>query len=376
MNFTALMYEHTRTLTALIGLGVFNVSLFGAPAGYDLVWSDEFDTDGRPDPAKWGYDVGGGGWGNNEEQFYTDDPANSYVEDGKLIIEVIQDNSTRTPSYTSARLLTRNKASWKYGRFEIRAKLPSVTGLWPAIWMLAQNDIYGNAYWPDNGEIDIIENVGYESDPLFKAITGNPEQPNAHSTLHTYERNHLTSQGMGGSTYLPTISSEFHVYGMTWDEESIRFDIDGVQHFSVARGSIIPLRNPPDELWPWWPFDQNFFLILNVAVGGSWGGHFNTNLYPQSPYGADGINHDADWPQKMEVDYVRVYEPSTGLGDSWKGWPIDELGNFNTGDWLGWVNVSDAPYLYSWTLRGWIYPSDAQTDTFSTSNQWFYLLNP
>jgi beta-glucanase (GH16 family) len=351
--------------------------LFASTAGYELVWSDEFSVDGAPDPSKWGYDVGSGGWGNNEEQFYTADRENSRIEDGRLIIEVHQNTSTRTPSYTSARLLTRGKASWKYGRVEVRAKLPSATGLWPAIWMLAQNDIYGNAYWPDNGEIDIIEAVGYESDPLFKEITGKPEQPNAHSTLHTYERNHLTSQGMGGSTFLSTLSTEFHVYGMTWDEESLRFDIDGNEHFSVQRASIIPLRNPPDELWPYWPFDQEFFLILNVAVGGSWGGHFNTGLYPQSPYGSDGIDHDASWPQRMEVDYVRVYQLSESEPtDTWKGYAIDELGNFYTNDWLGWVNVTEAPWLYSFNLNGWVYPSDANNATFSTSNQWFYVLKP
>jgi beta-glucanase (GH16 family) len=359
----------------LMGL-ISSNGLAAAPAGYELVWSDEFSVDGAPDRSKWGYDVGGGGWGNNEEQFYTDNLENARVEDGRLVIEVHQVNTTRTPSYTSARLLTRGKASWRYGRVEVRAKLPSATGLWPAVWMLAQNDSYGNAYWPDNGEIDIIEAVGYENDPLFKQITGNARQPNAHSTLHTFERNHMTSQGMGGSTYLSTLTTEFHVYGLSWDADDIRFDIDGVQHFSVQRAAIIPSRNPPAELWPWWPFDQEFFLIVNIAVGGNWGGHFNTGLYPQSPYGTDGIDHAANWPQRMEVDWVRVYQPASAPEGSWKGWPLDDLGNFNTNDWLGWVNASKAPWLYSWSLNGWVYPADAQTASFSTNNQWFYILKP
>jgi beta-glucanase (GH16 family) len=282
------------------------------PEGWSLVWSDEFNYAGAPDPEKWTHELGGGGWGNQERQFYTDSLDNSRVEDGRLIIEVRQDQGLRGSTYTSARLITREKAQWKYGRMEARAKMPKTTGTWPAIWMLAADQLHSTSLWPDNGEIDIMEAVGYEQDPLFKAIVGDPELPNIHGTVHTTIRH--AGNANGGSTFLSTASEEFHVYAINWYPDRIEFEVDGLNYFTIRRDEQIPLRNPPDDLSPYWPFDQRFFMILNVAVGGTWGGHFNTNLYPDSsPYGADGIDHDGEWPQRMEVDYVRVYAMDTPL---------------------------------------------------------------
>lgn len=368
----------TRTLMMTGGILCSLLAAFpaaGAPAGYELVWADEFDYTGGPDPAKWTHETGGGGWGNQEKQVYTDSLENSRVEDGHLIIEVQQDTEgTRVPTYTSARLVTRDKGEWKYGRMEVRAKLPEAVGTWSAIWMLAAEDLYGDGYWPDNGEIDIMENVGYESDPIFRDLRGNPELPNIHATLHTEKRNHLEGGGIGDSIFVEDPVDTFHTYALTWDEGSIVMEVDGTVFHTVILEDIIPRRNPPDELWPYWPFDQPFFLILNIAIGGSWGGVFNTSLYPESPYGPDGIDHDAEWPQRMLVDYVRVYQKAEG--ETWKGWPVDANGDVNTDSWLGWINVLQDPWIYSYTLQNWIYPASANDPEFTTDSQWLYILKP
>ncbi|MCR9084795.1 MAG: glycoside hydrolase family 16 protein, partial [Cyclobacteriaceae bacterium] len=141
-----------------------------------LIWSDEFENPGLPDPAKWTYDVGDHGWGNNELQFYTEkDLKNARVEDGYLIIEARSD-ADKPKGYTSARLLTRGKATWKYGYIEVRAKLPKGVGTWPAIWMLAEENRHGG--WPKNGEIDIMEHVGFDPGVV-------------HGTVHTEAFNHV-----------------------------------------------------------------------------------------------------------------------------------------------------------------------------------------
>lgn len=472
------------------------------PAGWELVWADEFEGTGAPDPTKWTPEIGAGGWGNQERQTYTDSLENVRQEGGNLVIEVQQDVSGRAPSYSSARLITREKGQWKYGRFEVRAQLPRATGTWPAIWLLASDTKHSTAQWPDNGEIDIMEAVGYEQDPVFKAMVGDPELPNIHGSTHTVTRN--TANPISGSTYLPTAYDSFHTYGLTWTEDQLSYDIDGDVYFTISKEEIIPRRNPPDDLSPWWPFDQRFFMILNVAVGGTWGGHFNTNLYPDSPYGANGIDHEAEWPQRMLVDYVRVYAPppdpattnlpgvvgaeslaesegiliraladapaphalheidagdtatfvvesgagsyalsglfsataagkaftlevletgsrlevgsltlESGSGDwrtsglgavllsegsntvkitalssdfeiasleftgssgiQWGGWLSDGSGNINTENWVGWINASNAPWIYSYKLDGWFFAATATTTTFPAAGEWIYL---
>lgn len=341
------------------------------PDEWELVWSDEFEEAGAPDPAKWTYELGGGGWGNGERQVYTDSLENSRVEDGRLIIEAHQVLGSRTPGYTSARLITREKGQWKYGRMEIRAKMPRTTGTWSAIWMLAADTLHSVNLWPDNGEIDIMEHVGYEEDPLFKEIAGDPELPNVHGTVHTEMRNGRDNQGIGGKTYLPTVTTDFHTYAVNWLEDRIEWEIDGEVYFTFLRSTVVSTRNPPDDPSPFWPFSQRFFLILNIAIGGDWGGHFNSGYYAQSPYGPDGIDHDGVWPQRMEVEYVRVYslppqeEPSAVPGTvlptemdrdsgvlietSSNSDSVHNLSRIDEGDWAEFV--LEAPAAGTYTVR-------------------------
>ncbi|WP_100628037.1 glycoside hydrolase family 16 protein [Algoriphagus formosus] len=239
-----------------------------------LLWSDEFEIPGLPDATKWTYDVGDHGWGNNELQFYTEkDLKNARVEDGYLIIEARSDAGF-PKGYSSARLLTRGKATWKYGYIEVRAKLPKGVGTWPAIWMLAEENRHGG--WPKNGEIDIMEHVGYDPGVV-------------HGTVHTEAFNHVKGTQKGNQIQVPDFDSEFHVYAINWTEEKIDFLVDGVQYFTFENtgGS-----------YQEWPFDQPFHLILNIAVGGNWGGR-------------EGVDPDI-WPQQLVVDYVRVYDEMPG----------------------------------------------------------------
>jgi beta-glucanase (GH16 family) len=240
----------------------------------NLVWSDEFDYEGLPDPEKWVYDVGDHGWGNNELQYYTENNLeNARAENGILIIEAHQD-STFDKAYSSARLLTRGKASWKYGFIEVKAKLPKGVGTWPAIWMLPEKNNYGG--WPKSGEIDIMEHVGFD-------------QGTVHGTVHTEAFNHTKGTQKGKTIPVPDCSEEFHIYAIDWQEDKIDFYMDGEHYhtFENTGGS-----------WEEWPFDHPFHLILNIAVGGNWGG-------------AQGVDPDI-WPQPMEIDYVRVYTAAPG----------------------------------------------------------------
>lgn len=291
--------------THLILLSGMVIAHAAAPEGYILEWADEFDYTGAPDPEFWTHETGGGGWGNGEEQIYTDSLENSRVENGTLVIEVHQEPGNRLPGYSSARIISREKVQWKYGRMEVRAKLPTTTGTWPAIWMLAADQLHGTQAWPDNGEIDIMEQVGYELDPLFKSAVGNPEVPNIHGSIHTSFRNGLTSSAISEATYVPDSDSAFHTYAVTWTEDRIEWEVDGLVYHAWDKPTF---RVPPDDISYYWPFDQRFFMILNIAVGGQWGAHFNTAAYPgDSPY-ARGIDDNSEsWPQRMEVDYVRVY---------------------------------------------------------------------
>lgn len=239
---------------------------------WEQVWGDEFDGQGLPDGSKWTYETGGDGWGNQEQQFYTrEDTDNARVENGTLIIEARKE-SVQGSAYTSARLNSRE--SWTYGRVEVRAKVPAGRGTWPAIWMLADNDTYGDQYWPDNGEIDIMEHVGYDEGVI-------------HGTIHTKAFNHIEGTDKGSSRTIPTATSEFHTYALEWTPREIRVSVDGQTYFTF--------QNREQYGWQEWPFDQPFHLLLNVAVGGTWGG-------------AEGID-DSVFPERMVLDYVRVYKP-------------------------------------------------------------------
>jgi beta-glucanase (GH16 family) len=252
------------------GVALLASSLVAQDSDLTLVWSDEFDTPGLPDASKWTYDVGGSGWGNNELQYYTEDRLeNARIEDGVLIIEAIRE-TYQNREYTSARLVSTGEGSWLYGRFEIRAKLPSGRGTWPAIWMLPTDWAYGG--WPRSGEIDIMEHVGYDMNKV-------------HATIHTDDFNHMKGTQIGQSIMVDNVDTEFHVYAMEWRPNRIEAFVDGERYFTVDNnGTGVGA----------WPFDQRFHLLLNIAVGGNWGG-------------AQGVD-ETIWPQRMEIDYVRVYE--------------------------------------------------------------------
>ncbi len=240
---------------------------------WELMWNDEFIVDGLIDTSKWNYDTLGNeyGWGNNEKQWYTvANPENCRIENGVLQITAIKE-PTFGKDYSSARLTTKGKGDWKYCKVEVRAKLPSGNGTWPAIWMLpTDKSFYGG--WPKCGEIDIMEHVGFNPDTVF-------------STVHTDKFNHMIGTQVGKKTGLPTATTEFHVYTTEWDENEIRSYVDGKHYFTFKNNG---------EGFEAWPFDQPFHLILNLAIGGGLGG-------------IKGID-DTKFPHTMEVDYVRVYK--------------------------------------------------------------------
>lgn len=233
-----------------------------------MVWNDEFDNDGLPDPEKWSYDTGY--IANNEKQYYTEArPENARIEDGHLVIEARKE-SWEGFDYTSARLVTRGKKSFTYGRFEIRAMVPTGTGTWPAIWMLGDN--INEVGWPACGEIDIMEYVGFDPDTV-------------HGNVHTRAYNHAIGTNKGNSTRLERPWENFHVYAIDWFEDRIDFYVDDVRYFTFEKES------DDDDVWP---FDNPHYLLLNLAIGGNWGG-------------SEGID-DEIFPHRFLVDYVRVYE--------------------------------------------------------------------
>jgi beta-glucanase (GH16 family) len=280
------------TSVAILVSGSVLGSEVPAPRAGDwkLVWSDEFDEPGLPNPARWGYEVGF--IRNNESQYYTRArKENARVENGRLVIEARKERwpverpagkatARRTrqsrdhAEYTSASLTTQGKAAWTYGRVEVRAKLPSGRGTWPAIWMLGTN--IGEVGWPACGEIDIMEFVGYDPGVV-------------HANIHTKKYNHAINTGKGASLKLPDASEAFHVYAVEWDRDQMDFFVDEQKYFTFRNEGTGPES---------WPFDRDQYLILNLAIGGGWGGR-------------KGID-DAIFPQKYEIDYVRVYQRPRG----------------------------------------------------------------
>lgn len=265
--------------------GMFALGMLAAAAGpvaaqqWQLVWADEFEGDGLVDASKWEYQVGGSGWGNQELQFYTAERTeNVRRESGRLVIEARREDY-QGAAYTSGRIRTRGKADWLYGRIEVSARLPAGLGTWPAIWMLATDSDHGDGGWPDMGEIDIMEAVGHDPG-------------RTHSAIHTNALNHSLGTNPFATRSVPTSTTEFHEYALEWTPKRITTFVDGVPN-------LVFDRNGAD--WRRWPFDRPFHLILNVAVGGTWGG-------------AEGVNPDA-FPTRMEVEYVRVYEDLAGPPD-------------------------------------------------------------
>jgi beta-glucanase (GH16 family) len=233
-------------------------------------WSDEFDgpAGAAPDPAKWVYDLGAGGWGNKELESYTDSRANSYLDgEGHLVIKALR---TAPGKFTSARLKTQGKFSFTYGRVEARIKIPYGQGIWPAFWMLG-DDIKSKG-WPDGGEIDIMENIGREPDMIHGTVHG-PGYSGAH--------------GIGKEFQIASgrFADDYHVYAIEWTPDRIAFLVDGKTYHTVTPASL-----PAGAKWV---YGHPFHLILNVAVGGEW---------PHDP------DSTSVFPQEMLVDYVRVYE--------------------------------------------------------------------
>jgi beta-glucanase (GH16 family) len=261
------------------------------PTEWKLVWSDEFDRAGLPDPSRWDYETGF--VRNDERQFYTHGrKENARVEGGMLVIEARKER-WRNPAfdaaakrgggkrrlsefaeYTSASLTTRGKAVWTHGRIEVRARLPSGRGTWPAIWTLGTS--MPEVGWPACGEIDIMEFVGFEPGVI-------------HANIHTRKYNHVKKTGKGDKVKVPDASEKFHVYAVEWDGDRMDFFVDDRKYFTYLNDG-----SGADA----WPFDKDQYLILNLAIGGSWGGQ-------------KGID-DAIFPQKYLIDYVRVYQRPDG----------------------------------------------------------------
>ncbi|PSL50326.1 glycosyl hydrolase family 16 [Chitinophaga niastensis] len=257
-------HSYTVTVTAKSADGlVISKSIQVAVNVSALLWSDEFNTDGPPDPKKWGYDIGTGdnGWGNAEAQYYTNRPENVTVANGILKITAIKENYAGS-AYTSTRMLTKDKFSFKYGKIEVSAKLPAGGGTWPAIWMLGSN--ITTAGWPACGEIDIMEHKGNVPNKIY-------------GTLH--HPNHSGANGDGSTLMITNATTAFHKYAVDWSPTLIRFYVDDQLFYTFTNtGSL--------------PFNQHFFVIFNFAIGGNFGGAIDPAFTSAS----------------MEVDYIRVYK--------------------------------------------------------------------
>lgn len=239
---------------------------------YKLVWSDEFDGDSI-DMTKWSHETGGHGWGNNEKQYYTANPGNAFVKDGKLHLTAKKEEYEKN-NYTSGKLITYGKASWKYCYVEARAKVPYGVGSWPAIWMLSDAFREGTD-WPLCGEIDILEHVGrYEGD--------------VYASLHSKLYNHSIGTQQNYIENMGDIWSDFHTYAVEWTENYVEFLFDGKSYAKFEKGE--GGKDTSDEGWP---FNKNFYILLNLAVGGNFGGP---------------VIDEATLPWTFEIDYVRVYQ--------------------------------------------------------------------
>jgi len=242
---------------------------------WKLVWSDEFDGSSI-DTSKWNFEIDGRGEGNNELEYYTDKPENAHVENGHLFISAIKDGTDadgRTHKFTSSRMTTKGKFSWEYGRFEARIKMPTGRGVWPAFWLMPEDSVYGG--WASSGEIDIVEEVGHQPNTAYGTIHYGDKWP---GNTHTGDKYILPSGNL---------CDDYHIYALEWEKGELRWYIDGELYQTQTKWYTKAAPFPA-------PFDQKFFIILNFAVGGAWPGN-------PSP--------DTSFPQSMDVDYVRVYQP-------------------------------------------------------------------
>jgi beta-glucanase (GH16 family) len=243
---------------------------------WNLVWSDEFNYTGLPDSTKWKMDIGGHGWGNNEKQFYLDNSLeNSFVKDGILHLVALKKEHDKN-KYTSAKATTYQKFVLQYGKVEVMAKLPRGKGTWPAIWMLPESLRKKEEKWPLCGEIDIMEHVG--KDPNM-----------VHVSLHTELYNHIKGTQITHFERQNNVFDNFHKYGIEWDKDSISFFIDDKPFYTTKKG-----ENGRVAANEGWPFDKPYYLILNLAIGGNWGGEIDDSIFPC----------------EMQIDFVRIYKKS------------------------------------------------------------------
>ena len=281
--------------------------------GWELVWNDEFDGDAIDDQ-KWNKLLWRPGWVNNELQAYTDRDTNVFVQDDNLVIRALIEpgffgtdytGTSYTADYTSGRLNTAGKGEWTYGRFDTRAKLPKGIGSWPAIWMLGSN--ISTVGWPHCGEIDIMEHVGFD-------------EGNIHASIHTTDYNHVNGTQKSGQVIIPTATDSFHVYSLEWDSTYIRYLVDDEPYFFIYNDS-----NGDEDKWP---FNKPQYIILNLAVGGDWGG-------------AQGIDPTV-FPMEMKVDYVRVFEKSENSTNVNVTFQVDMKNEMVSGEgvWLSGGNIS------------------------------------
>lgn len=250
-------------------------AVFDGNPDWTLIYSDEFSTDGLPDPSKWTIDARPKGWINNEQQVYTDASRdNARVRDGNLVITGKKDFPTGNPNapWSSARVVSLGKMEFLYGKAEMRAKLPRARGSWPAFWLMPTGSAYGS--WPRSGEVDILEHVGNNFGKAMCAI-------------HVENKNWTNGGNLGGNQIIPDVDTVYHTYGVEWSPDSLRFTHDGVGFYTYV--------NPQTD-WKDWPFDKPFYMILNIAIGGGMGGNIV----------------DADWPDSMLVDWVRVSQKGLG----------------------------------------------------------------
>lgn len=249
--------------------------VFQGNPDWTMIFDDEFNTDGVPDVNKWKIDPQPKGWINGEQEVYTDATHdNARVRNGNLVITGKKDypNGTTTEPWSSARLITQNKMDFQYGKVDVRARLPRARGSWPAIWLMPTTSAYGA--WPKSGELDIMEHVGNNFGTVL-------------ATVHTQNRNWTNGGQVSASKVIPDVDTVYHVYSMEWNADSIEFRYDNLH--------VLTYPNPHTD-WKDWPFDQKFFLILNISIGGGMGGTIV----------------DADWPDSMLVDYVHVYQKGLG----------------------------------------------------------------
>ncbi len=296
------------------------------------VWCDEFDYTGLPQSSHWGYDVGGHGFGNQELQYYTNaDSDNAYVENGILKITSIRE-FVSGKQYTSARLISKDKGDFLYGKILVRAKVPAGTGTWPAIWMLPTDWEYGG--WPYSGEIDIMEYVGYDPNKI-------------HATIHTGAFNHSLGTQKGKTRSLSTVEEEFHVYEIEWEPNVIRFYLNGTQIYEVSYDPDTMNHLDAEDAWP---FDKRFHLLLNTAIGGSWGG-------------VNGVDDDI-FPVEFQIDYVRVYQKDYAGMDNEAPDPVRNVRALDTRSssvFLGWDIGTDDVLVEKYN----VYVDDTLVDTVS-----------